>query len=747
MFRSGGSNQPDRLEHGFTICKRPVSDGQSLVLRLRIRGGLQPVASDDGRGITFRDESGAAQVNYAALKVSDANGRQLNGRLQTRGKLIEFTVDDHAAQYPITVDPFVSEAFVKASNTDANDEFGSAVASSGDTVVIGAPGEASDATGVNGDQNDNSVPGAGAAYVFVRVTGEWQQQAYLKASNTRVNAPYGFGGAVAISGDTIVIGAPGEASNATGVNGNQNDNSASGAGAAYVFVRNRGEWQQQAYLKASNTRAVGLYGAGFGASVAVSGDTIVIGARGEASNATGINGNQNDTSAPGPGAAYVFERISNHWRQAAYLKGPVQGAYIGYSVAISGNTIVTGSSVFTRVAGFWAQQALLDTSGVVAIAGDTIAVGNPGGGFGPDFGSSTDKPVPFDGVPNAAGIIHTYQRTQGVWNSLAQIEPTWGSISGAGAALAISGDTLITGSAYDNYLNGEAIVYGRDAAGWNDGTYLSDFRGNCYGECHFGGAVGISGSTVVASDPFESSAATGVNNPQENYDALSSGAAYMYFSGDDAAFLRLSNTDWTFAAHPSGQSSGPGKIFVTNSGTVPLEIGNPRIIGGEDSFQLTTNCPPSLSPSKFCSLDFQFTPSRTGEIKAVIELNDNTPDSPHQIPIKGVGDGPALDFSNYTWNFNSQTVGHRSTPGKVYLTNSGNTPLHFSSVTVAGQNPADFVVMGQTCGTTVAPYKTCSVEFEFVPTAPGVRSATLDFGDDALPSLQSLPLWGTGLVR
>jgi hypothetical protein len=125
------------------------------------------------------------------------------------------------------------QAYLKASNTDAHDAFGIQVAVAGDTVVVGAPSESSSATGVDGDQEDNSAGAAGAAYVFVRNGTTWSQQAYLKASNT--NASDGFGG-VAVSGDTVVVGAIGESSNATGVNGDQTDNSAMFAGAAYVFT-------------------------------------------------------------------------------------------------------------------------------------------------------------------------------------------------------------------------------------------------------------------------------------------------------------------------------------------------------------------------------------------------------------------------------------------------------------------------------------------------------------------------------
>ena len=95
--------------------------------------------------------------------------------------------------------------------------------------MVGAPFEDSNATGVNGNQADESVPNAGAAYVFVRSGASWSQQAYLKASNT--GSDDWFGNSVAVSGDTVVVGAHFEDSNATGVNGDGSDNSARDAGA------------------------------------------------------------------------------------------------------------------------------------------------------------------------------------------------------------------------------------------------------------------------------------------------------------------------------------------------------------------------------------------------------------------------------------------------------------------------------------------------------------------------------------
>ncbi len=101
-------------------------------------------------------------------------------------------------------------------------------------------------------------PDSGAAYVFTNDGTTWSQQAYLKASNSGASDQFGWW--VAISGDTLVVGAPYEDSHAAGVNGDQNDNSATQSGAAYVFNRDGTTWSQQSYLKASNSEASDYFG-------------------------------------------------------------------------------------------------------------------------------------------------------------------------------------------------------------------------------------------------------------------------------------------------------------------------------------------------------------------------------------------------------------------------------------------------------------------------------------------------------
>jgi hypothetical protein len=165
---------------------------------------------------------------------------------------------------------------------------------------VGASFESSAATGIDGDQTDNNAADSGAVYVFIRTNGVWRQQAYVKASNTEASDRFGL--SIALVGDTLAVGAVFESSAATEIDGNQTDNNAADSGAVYVFIRTNGVWSQQAYVKASNTEGFDL----FGTSIALSGDTLAVGAFFEASAATGVNGNQGDNSAPSSGAAYVF---------------------------------------------------------------------------------------------------------------------------------------------------------------------------------------------------------------------------------------------------------------------------------------------------------------------------------------------------------------------------------------------------------------------------------------------------------
>jgi len=253
---------------------------------------------------------------------------------------------------------WTQQAYVKASNPDMNDSFGDSIALSADglTLAVGAGGESSSAVGVHADdtgQGDNSASYSGAVYVFSAAGSIWTQQAYVKASNAGEGDFFGrFALALSADGLTLAVGAQGESSNATGVHtdfSGQGDNSASSSGSVYVFARSDWGWLQQAYIKASNAGG----GDFFGDSVALSADgsTLAVGAFGESSNVTGAHADsfgQDDNSASGSGAVYVFTRTGLTWTQQAYVKASNPGAndeFGGYCIALSadGWTLAVGA--------------------------------------------------------------------------------------------------------------------------------------------------------------------------------------------------------------------------------------------------------------------------------------------------------------------------------------------------------------------------------------------------------------------
>lgn len=287
--------------------------------------GVNSLAPDNdaarqaGAVYVFRRQAAAwsqeAYIKAGNTKADDWFGWSValspNGNRLAVGAVNESTDGNPAHVVPLSGAVYVfahngvawsEQAYVKASTIDAFDQFGSSVALSddGDTLAVGATNEDSIATGIDGHQgNDPAGSDAGAAYVFAYSAGAWNQQAYVKASNT--GRDDFFGTSVALSGDgnRLAVGAFTEASNATGINGNQLDNSAPEAGAAYVFSRSGGHWRQSAYVKASNTRATSWFGQAIGMSS--DGRVLAVGAPRENSNGS----SPSDASATDVGAVYV----------------------------------------------------------------------------------------------------------------------------------------------------------------------------------------------------------------------------------------------------------------------------------------------------------------------------------------------------------------------------------------------------------------------------------------------------------
>jgi hypothetical protein len=352
--QSGNSAWGSGAVYVFTRSAATWSQ-QAYVKASNTGGGTLPfgqlaLGDSFGRALALSADGNTLAVGAPA---EDSNATGINGNQS------DDSAADAGAVYVFvrTVGVWSQQAYVKASNTEVGDYFGSAVALSGDgqTLAVGALYEDSVAIGVDGNQADNSAPEAGAVYVFTRAAGTWSQQAYVKASNTAATVPNlstgsgdQFGSSLALSGDgnTLAIAADLEDSIASGINGNQADESATNAGAVYVLTRSAGVWSHQAYIKASNTDG----GDRFGSAVAFSGDgnALAVGARGEASAASGIGGNQADNSAASAGAVYLFTRTAGSWSQQAYVKAsntdPLDGFGSAVALNFDGDTLVVGAT-------------------------------------------------------------------------------------------------------------------------------------------------------------------------------------------------------------------------------------------------------------------------------------------------------------------------------------------------------------------------------------------------------------------
>ena len=259
---------------------------------------------------------------------------------------------------------WTQQAKLTASDGAAVDLFGYSVALSGDTVLIGARFDDDDVNGVD----------SGSVYVFTRCGTTWSQQAKLTAADGEAGDEFGY--SVALSGDTAVITANADDSDANGVD----------SGSAYVFTRSGSDWSQQAKLTAADGEAGDL----FGVRVALSGDTALIGSRLDDDDANGIDS----------GSAYIFARSEGSWSQQAKLTAADGGAgdWFGYTVALTDDTALIGAGrhdgdngvdsgsayVFKRSGTAWSQKTKLTAAdgkvgdqfgGKVAISGDTAVVG------------------------------------------------------------------------------------------------------------------------------------------------------------------------------------------------------------------------------------------------------------------------------------------------------------------------------------------------------------------------------------
>jgi len=311
---------------------------------------------------------------------------------------------------------------------------------------------------------------AGRAYVFAKTGAAWKQAAELKGSDT-VAGDY-FGYCVVISGTTIVAGSPGYAKD---------------SGRVYVFTATAGGWQQAAELKGSDT-AAGDY---FGYSVAISGTTIGVGAPGHAKTA---------------GRVYLFRKTGDSWKQSAELKGSDTAAddAFGYAVAISGTTAVVGAPVYTKNTGRayvftdtttgWKQAAELKGSDTVGEDGFGVSVAISG----------TTAVVGADGHAKGAGRAYVFTNSVGGWKQSAELKGAdTVANDGFGISVVLSGTTLIIGAPDHAKLAGRAYVFTGTVGTWKQAGELKG--ADTVAKDGFGVSVALSGTTAVVSAPDRAS--------------------------------------------------------------------------------------------------------------------------------------------------------------------------------------------------------------------------------------------------
>ncbi len=461
-------NRRHGLEQGFTLENRPgikLGDAPLRVV-IELSGGLRADLEDNGQTVVLSQPAGKKVMRYDHLAAFDALGRKLAARMELSDGYISLLVEDTGAFYPVTIDPIFTEIKkLTASDAASLDLFGNSVALSGDTAVVGAL--------FNNTQ-------AGSAYIYQQNNGgtdNWGEVKELVASDGQSGDT--FGSAVAISNDTVVVGA--------------NDEDSTN-GAAYVFTRNSGGTNNWGEVK-KLTPSAGTGPYRFGTSVGISGDTIVVGA-------------PFDTASRG--SAYVFERNlggANNWGLARRLTATdgEAGDDFGISVAISIDLLVVGADQDDAAQG--AAYIFGRNTGGAGNWGEVKKVIASDGVAGVSFGNAVD--ISLDTVVVAAalddasrGAVYIFDRDLGGANNWGEVRKQVASDGVAGDnfgnSLRMSGDFLVGGAGADNAEKGTAYLFGRNQGGANQWAEVEKLTASdgVAGD-QFGYSVGISGDVVA----------------------------------------------------------------------------------------------------------------------------------------------------------------------------------------------------------------------------------------------------------
>ncbi len=532
------ANGPLGLEQGFTIARPPAGHGPLEISQrlssnatVRASGGLRSGARArtgahvgvGGQSVSFTTSAGA--LTYGGLIVTDAHGVRLPAHLVVAGHRLTIYVNDSHAAYPLHVDPLFSQgAVLTGSDVPAGGNFGWVVATSGSTIVVGAPG-------VNSYE--------GRAYVYTRPSSGWAnatETAELRPSDG--SASDTFGSSVAISGSTVVVAAP----------------QAGEGGVLYVYEEPGGGWTnatQTAELTAGE-------GASLGYSVAISGSTIVGGAT------TVTVGEHADQ-----GAAYVFTEPGGGWVNAeptAELTASdgAENDHLGAAVAISGSTVVAGELVHTvgsnehQGAVYVFTESPTGWTNATQTAELTAANGAAGDLLGHALAISGSTIVAGAAARDEErGAAYVFTEPSGGWTNTsayaAELTGVGDPYEEFGRSVASSGSVILVGAPGHEEFEGTAYLYTRPATGWASTNAYTALLGEPtgYSPGDLGDYVALSGSTAVASTPFQNE----------------TGLAFAYEAEVSAATVSLALSPASIAA--DGTSTSTATFTVNDS------LGNP----------------------------------------------------------------------------------------------------------------------------------------------------------------------------
>lgn len=457
-----------------------------------------------GRSISLSDDGstlavGAPSEDSSATGIN--NDQADNGAIGS-GAVFVFVRDGAT---------WVQQAYIKASNTQALDNFGYSISLSadGNTLAVGAIGEDSNAQNIGGDETNNAYADSGAVYVFARSNSNWSQQAYIKGRATEGGDQFGVSVSLSDSGDMLAVGA-----NLEDSNGNESNNGFSNSGAVYTFSRSGlvvKTWDRDGFFKASNLDA----GDGFGWSVSLNGDgtVLAVGAQFEDSNSASTPTDDSETNS---GAVYVFKYNGATWVEQNYVKADWGDPNDNFGASVSLNE-----------------------------AGTLLAVGAPG-----EDGNGTGQ-LGNQGNNDASnsGAVYLMEITGFTFDQQAYMKASnteAGDLFGSSVSLTADGGLLavgangedgnatgVNGDDTDNTLAASGAVYLLRADGggfWSQLAYLK--AGNTGASDNLGARYGVSisanGDTLAAAASFEDSNATGVGGDGSDDTASSAGAVYMY---------------------------------------------------------------------------------------------------------------------------------------------------------------------------------------------------------------------------